>query len=74
MDLVASNKIMSCNHSHYKDGHHMTSPNTRKALESGKISYSGPIIEKCDRCGENIKWARIVEVFTDAEYKELRRK
>jgi len=63
---------MKCDHSHYKDGHHMVSTNTRQALESGEISYSGPFIENCDRCGENIRWARLVRVYTHKEYEAMK--
>ena len=60
---------MKCKHQHYKQGGYMTSYNALKAFHAGEIYYMGKIIEKCDKCGENIRWARVVRVMTKAEYK-----
>lgn len=49
----------------------MISRNTIKALESGKISYSGPLIKNCDKCGADIRFARLVRVYTADEYKAM---
>lgn len=62
---------MTCTHKHYKQGGYMTSRRALKAIHSGEMYYMSKIIRNCDKCGADIKWARIVRVATKEQEEEF---
>lgn len=57
-----------CNHSIYKQGHHMTSENAMKALKAGKICWIGKIVAECEECGMDLAHHKVVPVKTAEQY------
>ncbi len=57
-----------CNHERYKQGHHMTSENARKAMKAGAICWMGTIVQECQECGMDLSEHKVVPVKKPEEY------
>jgi len=64
--------VEKCKHQHYKTDRYMTAGAALAAMKRSEAARTSAVIQKCDQCGEDIAWAKVVRVTTPtALYREL---
>ena len=60
---------MTCDHSHYNYSNgYLTSENALKAMKANKVCWMGMVIKNCDKCGADIRYARVVKIKSPEQY------
>ena len=60
---------MTCDHSHYTyENGYLVSDEALKAMKANKVCWMGMVIQNCDKCGADIRYAKVVKIKSPEQY------